>query len=413
MSPPRRHVLFVDDEPNVLSGLQRMLRPMRHEYSMHFANGGAEALATLAAGAFDVVVSDMRMPGIDGAALLDEVSRAHPHIVRIVLSGQADREAILRVVGPAHQYLSKPCDADELKTRLQQLFALHDLMHNGALRAQIGALRSLPSTPGLLNELTDELASDHASLGRIGRIVEQDVALTAKLLQIVSSAFFGVRRSIGSPEEAVRSLGLDLVRKLMLSPRLVSQIDPTAATRFRIAGAWRRAVALKRFVKVIGRLENASEEVTRHAVMAAALLDTGRLVLAACIPDEYGAIVDRAALEGTVLEELERDTLGCTNGEVGAYLLGLWGLPHQVSTVLAARHRSGVVGAQSGPTPLTLVLAAGTIARELLPEAARDDLAQAERDVPAAISAHCDYETWLRECAAVDDGEHRRPACEF
>src|SRR5437867_2356541 len=110
-----RRVLFVDDEPNVLAGLQRMLRPMRQDWDMHFVTGGADALNALADARFDVIVSDMRMPGLDGADLLDEVSRTYPDVVRIVLSGQANQESILRVVGPAHQYLSKPCDAEALK----------------------------------------------------------------------------------------------------------------------------------------------------------------------------------------------------------------------------------------------------------------------------------------------------------
>ena len=129
-----RRVLFVDDEPNVLSGLRRMLHPMRRQWDMHFAQGGAEALEALAAAPFDIVVADMRMPGIDGAALLAEVSRTHPRIMRIVLSGQANREAVLRGVGAAHQYLSKPCDAEEIRRRLERLFALRDLLANDDLK---------------------------------------------------------------------------------------------------------------------------------------------------------------------------------------------------------------------------------------------------------------------------------------
>jgi len=115
--PDKKRVLFVDDEPRILDGRRRMLRSMRHEWKMSFAETGQEALAILANQPFDVVVVDMRMPGMDGVQLLSEVRKRH-QIIRIVLSGTADREAILRAVGLAHQYLSKPCDAETLKSVL-------------------------------------------------------------------------------------------------------------------------------------------------------------------------------------------------------------------------------------------------------------------------------------------------------
>ena len=110
-----KRILFVDDEPMILQGIQHSLRGMRAEWEVALANSGAEALETMAQAPFDVVITDMRMPGMDGAQLLDLVKVKFPRTVRIILSGQSDRETILRSVGPSHQYLSKPCDLDELK----------------------------------------------------------------------------------------------------------------------------------------------------------------------------------------------------------------------------------------------------------------------------------------------------------
>ena len=98
-------VLFVDDEANVLSGLRRMLRSQRQVWDMQFANGGAAALELMANQSFDVVVSDMRMPGVDGAELLNRVNDLFPDTVRLVLSGQSEHEKIFRAIGPAHQFL--------------------------------------------------------------------------------------------------------------------------------------------------------------------------------------------------------------------------------------------------------------------------------------------------------------------
>ena len=127
-------LLFVDDEPRVLQGLQRQLRPMRHEWDMNFVESGRQALEFMAAQPVDIIISDMMMPGMDGSQLLSEVLKRHPQTVRIVLSGHAEREAVLRLVGPAHQYLSKPCDADELRKAIVRAFSLRDLLGNEQLK---------------------------------------------------------------------------------------------------------------------------------------------------------------------------------------------------------------------------------------------------------------------------------------
>jgi HD-like signal output (HDOD) protein len=397
---PARRVLFVDDDSNVLSGLQRMLRPMRDEWDMQFCASGGEALEALAAQACDVVVTDMMMAGMDGAALLDEISRSYPSVVRMVLSGQAHQEAILRVVGPAHQYLSKPCDAEELKAKLKQAFVLRDLFANDRLKSLVARLRSLPSVPAVYIELTNEMRSKNVSLSRIGSIVEQDVAMTAKMLQLVNSAFFGIRREVASAEQAVQLLGLDLVRTLMLSAQLVSHFDAAANKRFMLTQVWQRSLVMSRYVRVVAKLERLTAEVTGYAVTAAMLHDAGRLVLASCIPDEYGEIVDQAVGDRMPLIEAEQQALGCTHAEVGAYLLGLWGLPDQVTTAVAWHHQPFAAGAAT-LTPLALVHVTDAITSDLLPQADHAVPAPLDRAFLTALNARCDYDTWTGECAAI------------
>lgn len=111
-------ILFVDDEQKILDGLRRTLRPLRQEWTPTFANGAAEALHLLETENFDVVVTDMRMPGMDGLELLQQVTTRFPHLLRIVLSGQSELESFVRSSGAAHQYLTKPCSLDELKSAL-------------------------------------------------------------------------------------------------------------------------------------------------------------------------------------------------------------------------------------------------------------------------------------------------------
>jgi len=398
--PATRRVLFVDDEPNILAGLQRMLRPLRDEWEMEFVMGGTEALHSLAAQPFDVIVTDMRMPGMDGATLLDLVSRSHPDVVRIVLSGQANQEAILRVVGPAHQYLSKPCDSETLKAKLRQAFVLRDLLSNPSLKSLVARLRSLPSVPAVYVQLMNELRSENASLQRIGEIIEQDVAMTAKILQLVNSAFFGVRVHVVSAAQAVQLLGLDLVRTLMLSAEIVSQLDGRAMKRFRASDIWRHSLDVSRFVRVIARLEQLDEDTTGHAVTAALLHDAGRLVLASCLSDEYGIIVDRAVRDEQSLVQVEHEELGCTHAEVGAYLLGLWGLPDQVTAAVAWHHRPSCSGSNT-VGPVALVHAADAIANELPRDTGHEHVPAGRDDsFLTSLQTNVSYERWKQACVA-------------
>ena len=140
-------VIFVDDEPNILSGLRRILRPMRKEWEMVFEEGGEPALATLENAPCDVVVSDMKMPGMDGAEFLSRVREKYPASIRIALSGETDSHMIYRCVQHAHQYLAKPCDADALVSAVKRAFSLRKLMHDENLEAIVANMTSLPSLP--------------------------------------------------------------------------------------------------------------------------------------------------------------------------------------------------------------------------------------------------------------------------
>ena len=221
---PKR-LLFVDDEAMVLNGLRRALHGMRQEWDMQFVDSAAAALKTLDQETYDAIVTDMRMPVMDGAQLLEQVKERHPDVVRIVLSGQSSREAVFRSIAPAHQFLSKPCDPQELVTRLGQAFAMRDLLSNQSLKTVVSRLRSIPSLPTLYEELTAVLRREDPSLGQIERIIAKDVGMAAKILQLANSAFIGSRGRVSSLLQAVSLIGTETVRALVLSVHVFSSCD--------------------------------------------------------------------------------------------------------------------------------------------------------------------------------------------
>jgi len=169
----KRKILFVDDEPMVLQGLKRMLRSMRNEWDMAFAESGEEAMGILEGHPFEVLVTDMRMPGMNGAELLKKVQKRFPDMIRIVLSGHSDQELILKSVRTAHQYLSKPCNADTLKNTVSRACALRELLKDETLKQVVSNIDTLPSLPKLYQEIMAELQSEDAFMDRVGEIIKR------------------------------------------------------------------------------------------------------------------------------------------------------------------------------------------------------------------------------------------------
>ncbi len=333
-----KRILFVDDEPMVLSGLQRSLRSMREEWEMAFVTNGPEALQLMERQPFDIIVTDMRMPVMTGAELLEHVKCRFPQCFRIILSGQADQQTILRAVDPTHQYLAKPCDTNELKKRLTRAFAVRGLLKNEELQAVVSRLEALPSLPSLYLEVTSELESREPSLPRIGHLISEDMAMTAKILQLVNSAFFGLRCRISSPKQAVQMLGLDTLRALVLTTHVFDKFRTHALGEEESSYLWKHSLAVASFAKHIATSEKADRQLVDDCFTAGLLHDAGKLILAFAMENKYQHVLDAIRKDGKKLIAAETEILGCNHAEVAAYLLGLWGLPEAVIDGVAWHH---------------------------------------------------------------------------
>lgn len=333
-------LLFVDDEPRVLDGLRRALRAFtaKGDWEAEFVTDGEAALERLAVTPFDVIVTDMRMPGMDGATLLEHVRERYPHLVRLVLSGQSEREMAVRCLGHAHQYLDKPCDPVVLRDVVVRALALRDRLQGQTIRAVVAGMRTLPSMPTLYWELLGAIESGRPSVEQVGTIVARDPAMTAKVLHAVNSPFFGLRQSIANPVQAARFLGLDTLRILAVGAQLVSLFPGFAHSRFALDRLWRHSLGVAVLAKAIAESEQAPAAVADAAYAAGMLHDVGILILATCLPGPSGDVLARADDERHAVADVERQALGTTHAEIGAYLLGLWGLFDPVVEAVAYHH---------------------------------------------------------------------------
>jgi HD-like signal output (HDOD) protein len=330
----RRRILFVDDELNILEGLRNLLRKQRHEWDMVFAQSGAEALAQLEQRPFDVILSDMRMPGMDGAELLTTVKRLYPAVARIILSGHAERETVMRSLPVAHQFLAKPCEAAALREAIDRTCELQALLDSAEIRALVGRLDKVPSIPHTFFELSRAAADPRASAAELATIIQGDAAMSAKVLQLANSAFFaGTQRKL-SVAGAVTFLGVELLKSLALTAHVFVSLDEQLARELQLDhlqdASLLAAHLARRFMRDASRAD--------QAFTGGLVRDIGRVVMAVGLPQSYRATLEAARTTGRSLHLVEKERLGVTHAEVGAYLLGVWGLPYPLVEVVAYHH---------------------------------------------------------------------------
>ncbi|MGE5506325.1 MAG: HDOD domain-containing protein [Actinomycetota bacterium] len=365
MPSARPRVLFVDDDPSVLAGLQRSLHEHADEWDMLFAGSGAQALAMMAESPVDVVIADMRMPVMDGATLLDQVRRLNPKAARIILSGFTDSLALNRSIGPAHQYFQKPCSTQVLAEAIRRTIAVRAILSTDTLLELVAGTRMLDSSPRAVAALIRELQSPRGSAAEAARIVASDVGMTAQVLKLVNSGFFGMSRPVGDLLQAVRLLGFDTLGAVVVLANLFEGFR----TRDLPAGALDR---LARFSLEVGELarriavaENLPALQIEQARCAGMLAHVGTLILLTRRPHEVERIHEMLDSGVGTVVSCERDAFGATHAEVGASLLSLWGFSDPVVEAVLYHHAPSACTCPSKPrmSPITAVHAAQHLAK--------------------------------------------------
>jgi len=328
-------VIFVDDEPRVLEGLKRMLRPKRNEWQMTFVGSAQAALDALKTEPCEVVVTDMRMPGMSGAELLEVVQREYPDTIRLILSGQAETESVMKALGVSHQFLSKPCDAEILQGTIARAFTLRDLAGNPAVKTLVARIDKLPTLPATYQKLVECLKSPDADMDDVAQIIARDPSMSARLLKVVNSAYFGLAKPVAEVARAGTLLGLDRLMSLVLGQGLFAGGDAPQVPGFSLEALWSHSLATATAAHRIAIDEGLDKEQVAAAFLAGMLHDIGKLVLAIGVPGEYARVLEMARGRPGSERELEALELQATHTDVGAYLVGLWGLPNNIAEAIA------------------------------------------------------------------------------
>lgn len=302
-------MLFVDDEMDILEGLENRFHPLRHFWKTRFANSGEEALRLLNEEPADVVVSDMRMPGMDGADLLSQVRQQWPSTIRIMLSGETGQDGLLKATAVAHQVLGKPCDIDQLKDKVSQAIRLRNCLNQPDVVEAVSHLGSLPALPEIYQRLQALISAGNPPIEKIAELIEQDAAMTARIMQLANAANIADMPPVQHVHEAVMRLGLDLVNSLIVTQALYLKVTPGSTMHQAISDC---QAATLRTARLASELADPPE--LKQTVFAVAML--------------------RSVGELALLQVNAAPSVNIHPVLLSGYLLSLWGFPlDQVAAV--------------------------------------------------------------------------------
>ena len=362
-APAQKAILLVALSPEDTSAIREGLRDTSDKWRLEFVSNVRQALTVLESSAFDAAIVDLQAPGIDAPGLFKSMMEASPTTLRLGLITPPEREAIQQVRAAVHQLLTKPCNGKVLKAVLARAFAAQDFLSDDNFKHLAGGIRSLPVLPSIYTELMQELKSEDPSLELAGQIVAKDMGLSAKILSLVNSAFFGLGRPVTHPSEAAMFLGTETLRALVLSLQVFSQFSQVRLKEFSVENLWKHSWTMGVLARRLCEFEEADRITADEAFIAGLLHDVGKLVLAANHPAQLEENIKQARQKHLTLWEQEYQTFHASHAELGGYLLGTWGLSAGVVEAVAFHHRPALARRRNF-SALTAVHVANTLGKK-------------------------------------------------
>ena len=395
-SSVKKRVLFVEDDPTLLQIYVRLLDDQADRWEVFAATNGLHALELMGQSGFDVVVSDLVMPGMNGIDLMEEVRKKYPRASRIILSEISDQEEVARCLNSIHQFLAKPFEVKALKATLTRLGGLDAYLHGEKLQSVVSRLGALPSLPSLYFKIMKELGAEDPSIDRVALTIAEDAGMTARILQIVNSAVLGLARKISNPFEAVQYLGFNTVRSLVLSAHIFACFERKKFKGFSVDRLWNHSLRTGAIARLIVQQQQSEPAAADDAYTAGLLHDLGKLMLADNLPDQFQQALSLSLDQKIPLHEAEFAVFGTTHAGVAAYLLGLWGLSASIVEAVAFHHAPQNTELQTFG-PLTAVHAADVLEHELSEPDTANWLASLDGEYLTGVGVGKRLESWRAE----------------
>ncbi|MFO0774401.1 MAG: response regulator [Nitrospiraceae bacterium] len=333
-----KKLLCVDDEEWVLDFLRLSLKALNEEWEMEFVLSAEEALKRLAQATYDVVLSDIHLPGMSGIQLFYEVKGKYPQTIRIAFSGAADQTTVTHALKIAHQVLPKPVTPAMLRASIDRARALRDQVCSEAVERLVKGIRHMPTIPALYEELLGVLQAQESSAEKVAQVIAKDPGMTANLLRVANSIPFTMRNRVESPAQAVAMLGIENVKSMVLGFKVCHDNKKAGINQPEVEEVWRHGFAVATHARTIASVENVGSLTIENAFLAGLLHDVGRLVLLTNLPGDYKKAMALVNMEHVSISQAEREVFGATHSQLGAYLLGKWGLRDAIVEAVAFHH---------------------------------------------------------------------------
>ena len=393
----KKRILFVGEDQPLWQEFQTLSSGSDSVWTAEFASTGEEALALVEQFSFDAIVVDAELSGSSGVDLLDLIMQRQPNALRLILSDIEDAQSTVKCVGKTHQHLLKPCDALMISHAVNQALALQAWLPGDNVRGLMARMRWVPSPPNMYAQMLAEMRSPDSSVEKIGELIAQDPAVAAKILQLANSAVFALQLQVVQPVEAVAYIGLETTKALVLLAHTFSSFDQLHLAGFSAESLWQHSVVTGQFARWIAQMENSGPELTEQAFAAGLLHDIGKLLFAANLPEPFGQALALARAQGCSLWEAESRVFGAGHPEVGASVLGIWGLPMPIVNAVALHHCPARSKGQEF-SPLTAVHAANVFEHESRPGASAPPTTGLDLDYLKNLGLDQRIEEWRRTC---------------
>jgi len=327
-------ILLVDDEVSILKAFQRAIK--NPDWEIFVAEDGFAALAILAERNIDIIISDMLMPNMNGYKLLQQVKNLYPGTTRLILSGFSEEKDVIQAMldGTCKLYIMKPWENHMLKETIQQILEVRKILRNRNLLNLINKIDGLCTQPSIFAKLTD-MIDKGANMRQMAAVIEEDPIMTARVLQMVNSAFFGIRT--GSVSQAIVYLGLPTVKTIVLTASLC-EILPHHGGLFSKEQLWRQAIITN---QIVGRMYHrlTGKQLPNTSASVGLLHHLGRMAMIHHMPDKYEQLAAILQKQPTLpFDQLEEEIIGVAHQDVGGYLLDWWHLPHQIVESILFHH---------------------------------------------------------------------------
>jgi len=330
-------ICIADDNQSLLQQCASMLEDPSI-WTIRTARTSAQVLKILSREQVDILVVNVCMENMGGSKLLETMQAKHPRTTRVAMTDNSSRELGLLSVNTAHQFISKPLQPEAVREIMQRTLALRQTLNKASLQGAVSQMGTLPSLPAHFNQLMEELNSPEASIKKVGQLISHDPAMTTKLLQLINSAFFGLPKHISTSEQAVNLLGLEMIKALALSIHIFTRFNGPSASQDYVQKLFDHCLRTGMLAKSIAHLEGLDKREVDNAFLSGLVHDTGKLILTCQLPKDFARITSKAVNRSRPSHTLEMEHLGSSHAEVGAYLLGLWGIPGDIVENVAFHH---------------------------------------------------------------------------